>query len=104
MLCELSPYSDKEFFGRKIKVEFATYLVPAGGFGGGGFGGGRGKLIIIVTTLTWIVLSLLSHQVDLVAVGWVVVVGGGEVEEEEACSPIFFQVMVTGSALTLGKS
>jgi len=51
------------------------------------------------------VLSMLSHQVDLVVVGLVVVVGGEEEEEEEeACSPIFFQVMVTGSVLTLGKS
>ena len=35
----------KEFLGRTVKVEFATYLEPIGGFGGGGRGGrggGRG--------------------------------------------------------------
>ena len=32
--------TDKEVFGRMIKVEFATYLEPAGGFGRGGRGGG----------------------------------------------------------------
>ena len=31
-------------------------------------------------------------------------VGGGEEEEEEGCSLISFQVMVTGSVLTQGKN
>ena len=49
---------------------------------------------------------MLYPQVDLVVEGLVVVVveeGEGE-EEEAACSPTFFRVMVTGSALTLGKT
>ena len=42
-----------------------------------------------------------SFQVGVDVV--VVDVGGGE-EEEEGCSPISFQVMVTGSVLTRGEN
>ena len=35
-------HTDKEMFGRMIKVEFATYIEPPGGFGRGGRGGGGG--------------------------------------------------------------
>ena len=34
-------FTGKDYCGRSLKVEFATYLEPVGGFGRGG-GGGRG--------------------------------------------------------------
>ena len=43
--------------------------------------------------------SFFQVGVDVVAVD-----GGGGEEEEEGCSPISFQVMVTGSVLTRGEN